>query len=225
MMQNNINLMLVEDHPEYRETLEFVLGKEEDIKLNCQFGSAEQALRSLQDGSLSQIPDIILLDLNLPGMTGLEAMPWLKKYAPEVKIIILSQSDKHADVLCAVQQGASGYLLKSCTMAEITEGIRTVYDGGATLEPSLARFILRTLQPQLPKEIKEFEITQRELEVLSLIGEGMTQKEISNQLKISIYTVTDHLKHIYDKLGVSNAPQAISKGYKTGILPWEEKSE
>lgn len=215
--------MLVEDHPEYRETLEFVLGKENDIELISQFGNAELALRSLMDQPQDKQPDIILLDLNLPGMSGLEAMPWFEKYTPEVKIIILSQSDKHVDVLRAVQQGASGYLLKSCTMAEITQGIRTVSEGGATLEPSLASFILNTLQPQLSKVAKDIEISEREREVLSLIGDGLTQKEISIKLKISIYTVTDHLKHIYAKLNVVNAPQAIGKAYETGILPSEKK--
>ena len=217
-MKNRINVMLVEDHPEYRETLEFVLGKEKDIELISQFGNAELALRSLKDGSPGDQPDIILLDLNLPGMSGLDAMPWFKEYIPEAKIIILSQSDMHADVLRAVQQGASGYLLKSCTMIEITQGIRTVNDGGATLEPSLAHFILDTLQPQLPKAANETALTQRELEILTLIGDGLTQKQISSQLKISTYTVTDHLKHIYEKLNVMNAPQAIGKAYKTGIF-------
>lgn len=220
-MKNRINIMLVEDHPEYRETLEFVLGKEKDIELISQFGNAELALRSLLDQTGKQQPDMILLDLNLPGMSGLEAMPWFKKYIPQVKIIILSQSEMDADVLCAIQQGASGYLLKSCTMDEITKGIRDVNEGGATLEPRLARFILESLQPRLPKAANQIGISQREWEVLSLIGDGLTQKQISSQLEISVFTVTDHLKHIYEKLNVANAPQAIAKAYQTGIFPNE----
>ena len=222
-MQSKIKVMLVEDHPEYRETLEFVLGKEKGIELVSQFGNAELALRHIQSCASDQQPDIILLDINLPGMSGLEAMPWFEKYRPEVKIMILSQSDMEADVLLAVQQGASGYLLKSCKMAELTQGIRTVYAGGATLEPGLANFILSTLQPQMPKAAIECNISQREREVLSLIGDGMTQKQISTQLEISIYTVTDHLKNIYEKLKVTNAPQAIGKAYRTGILPTDHR--
>ena len=221
-MKNRINVMLVEDHPEYRETLEFVLGKEEDIHVTSQFGNTEQALRSLQDRTGNKAPDIVLLDLNLPGMSGLDAMPWFSKYAPDAKVIILSQSDMEADVLRAVQQGAAGYLLKSSTMDEITQGIRTVNNGGATLEPSLARFILNTLQPKLPKAAAESGISPRELEILTLVGDGLSQKEISKQLKISTYTVTDHLKHIYEKLHVKNAPAAISKAYRSGILPMDD---
>lgn len=218
-MKNKIKIMLVEDHPDYRETLAFVLSKKEDMELVSQFGNAELALRSLQGRTRDPHPDVVLLDLNLPGMSGLEAMPGLIEGAPETKIIILSQSDREADILRAVQQGASGYLLKSATMDEITQGIRSVNNGGATLESGLARFILQTLQPKLQKPADEIPLSPRELEVLSLIGEGFSQKQISRELKISAYTVTDHLKHIYEKLSVVNAPQAISKAYKTGILP------
>ncbi|VGO19748.1 response regulator [Pontiella sulfatireligans] len=217
-MKKQIKIMLVEDHPEYREILEFVFGKEKGLKLISQFGNAELALRNLQDGGQGTEPDIILLDLNLPGMSGLDAMPWFAKYTPDAKIIILSQSDHEADVLRAIQQGAAGYLLKSTTMDEITHGIRTVMDGGATLEPSLARFILKTLQPRLPKTATEEGISHRELEVLSLIAKGLSQKEISSQLKISTYTVTDHLKHIYEKLNVPNAPSAIDKAHRLGLF-------
>jgi len=221
-MKKIIKVMLVEDHPEYRETLAFVLGKEKGMELVSQFGNAELALRSLRDAPRDRQPDVVLLDLNLPGISGLEALPGFSEDAPQANVIILSQSDREADILRAVQQGASGYLLKSVTMNEITQGIRTVHNGGATLESGLAQFILQTLQPKLPKAPDEMPISPRELEVLALIAEGLPQKQIGDALQISAYTVTDHLKQIYKRLNVVNAPQAISEAYKTGILPTDK---
>lgn len=218
-MKDAIKVMLVEDHPEYREILEFMLKKDKSMELSAKFGNAELALRSLQDRNKSDEPDVILLDLNLSGVSGLEAMPWFTKYAPSSKIIILSQSEKESDVLCAMQQGAAGYLLKSSTMDDIKQGIHAVMAGGAILEPTLAKFILKTLLPHLPKASSENSLSDRELEVLDLVADGLSQKEISERLKITAYTVTDHLKHIYGKLEVPNAPAAVSKAHKLGLFP------
>jgi two-component system nitrate/nitrite response regulator NarL len=217
-MKRKIRIMLVEDHPEYREIIEFILKEETDIDLVSQFGNAGQALRSLQDMDQRKEVDLILLDLNLPGMSGIEALLYFKKALPDTRIIILTQSDNESDVLSAIQQGASGYLLKSCTKKEISQGIRNVYNGGATIDPSIARFILNSLQLNLPKAAVESEISPREMEILTLVGNGLSQKQISHQLKITAFTVADHLKHIYEKLHVANAPQAISKAYKTGLF-------
>jgi two-component system nitrate/nitrite response regulator NarL len=196
-MKKNIRIMLVEDHPEYREIIEFILQEETDIDLVSQFGNAGQALRSLQDMDQRKEVDLILLDLNLPGMSGIEALPYFKKALPNTRIIILTQSDNESDILSAIQRGASGYLLKSCTKKELSQGIRNVYNGGATIDPSIARFILNSLQLKLPKAAVESEISPREMEILTLVGDGLSQKQISHQLKITHFTVADHLKHIY----------------------------
>jgi DNA-binding NarL/FixJ family response regulator len=221
-MHKKIRILMIEDHPEFRETIAFVLNKSEDLELVSQFGNAELALRSLQNPKPENNIDIILLDLKLPGISGLEAIPWILEYQPKSKIIVLSQSDAEADVLNAIQLGAEGYLLKASTMDQIKQGIRNVYAGGATLTPALAKFVLHTLQAKLPKnKVITAELSKREYQVLELIAEGLSQKEVGNELNISSYTVTDHLKSIYEKLQVQNAPQAISKAYKTGIFKTE----
>ncbi len=219
-MSHQIRIMMVEDHPEYREIVELALGKESDMKLISQFGTVERALRSLRDrDNGGQIPDIILLDLNLPGMDGLEAIPHFANEVPDARIIILTQSDREQDVLKAVMLGASGYLMKSSTVRQLTEGIRTVMEGGASLDTKVANFILNTLKTKLPG--KEFEqlLTERELEVLSLLAEGRVKKEIAERLQISLSTVVTHVTHIYDKLNAPNAPSAIAKAFQLGILP------
>lgn len=214
-----IQIMLVEDQAAYREVITIALEREDAMELASQFGTAEFALRKLQSTTGNSIPDVILLDLNLPGMGGLESIPWLKKHAPKTKIIILTQSNSEADVLQAIQAGASGYLLKSSTPKEIKRSIHTVIDGGAALDASVASFILNTLKAKLPETSLVGLLSQRELETLSLLADGLSKKEIAEQMSISEYTVVYHVKNIYEKLDATNAPSAISKAYQNGILP------
>lgn len=218
-MNQKIRIMMVEDHPEYREIVELALSKEPDMELVSQFGTSERAMRSFRDRNGGEKPDIILLDLNLPGMGGLESIPYFSTEIPEAKIIILTQSDLEDDILKAITLGASGYLLKSSTVRQLTEGIRTVMSGGASLDSRLAKFILKTLKTKLSKNEFEQLLTERELEVLSLLAEGRVKKEIAERLHISITTVVTHVTHIYEKLNAPNAPSAIAKAFQMGILP------
>jgi DNA-binding NarL/FixJ family response regulator len=222
-MKKTIRVIMVEDHPDYREGIRFALETVDDIELKHTFGTAERALRNVQDANNSTAPDVVLLDLNLPGMSGLEAIPWFKQYVPNTHLIVLSQSDKEADVLEAISAGAAGYLLKNASLDQITDGIRTVITGGATLDAGIAKFILTTLQGKPRQSTESISLSDREMEVLGLIGEGLLKKEISDQLKISMPTVATHVRHIYEKLEVQNAPAAISKAYRTGILPVKGK--
>jgi DNA-binding NarL/FixJ family response regulator len=211
--------MLVEDNPRYREVIALALKQEPDIQLASEFGTAEIALRSLKDRSGAELPDLVLLDLHLPGLDGLEALPRFLAAAPDSKIMILTQSDDEADVLRAISLGASCYLLKSSTVGTITDGIRSVMKGGASLDASLARFILNTLKTRLPKNDSEGLLTERQREILGLLGEGLLKKEIAERLKISYATVDEHVAHIYERLGVRNAPAAVNKAHILGLFP------
>ena len=214
--------MLVEDNAEYRAVVNLALDDEMDIELIAEFGTPEIALRSIMDKSVAN-PDIILLDLRLPGMSGLEALPYFRNYSPTSKIIILTQSDREDDVLRAISLGASGYLLKSATVKEILSGIRTVVSGGASLDSSVAKFILQNLQNYLPKEKVNIELSHREFEILELLSQGLVKKEIAKKLEIGYSTVDTHVGHIYEKLQVSNAPEAVGKAYRLGIFPNDKK--
>lgn len=218
-MKRKIKVMLVEDHAGYREVIARALKKEPDMELISEFGTAEIALRSLQDMSTRNVPDLILLDLNLPGMSGLEAMPFFRQSIPDTEIIVLTQSDREADILSAISQGAKGYLLKASTAKQIKESIKTVMNGGASLDPGVASFILDTMTGRSKKVTLEKELSEREMEVLSRLGEGLVKKEIASALGISITTVADHVRHIYQKLGVQNAPGAVHRAHHLGLFP------
>lgn len=214
--------MMIEDHPEYREIVEMAISRQDDMALTEQFGTAERALQHLQDTPGDSKPDVILLDLNLPGMNGLEALDSLTKKAPKARIIVLTQSDKEDDVLNTIMQGASGYLLKSSTVRQLVEGIRNVMKGGASLDARIARFVMETLKTKLPPQEIEQMLSPRELEVLELMAEGLVKKQIAKELGIGVTTVVSHVSHIYEKLEAGNAPSAIAKGYKLGILKLED---
>jgi DNA-binding NarL/FixJ family response regulator len=216
-MTKNIKIMLVEDHPDYREVIELSLLGEPDMQMISKFGAAEVALRSLEDRSTLTKPDVILLDINLPGMSGIKALPWIKKYSPTTKVIMLTQSDMEADVVQAIQSGAAGYLLKSASIEEITKGIRTVMANGASLDASVARYLVLAMREQ-PTVENEVALTNREMEILSMLAEGLVKKQVADQLSIGIHTVADHVKRIYTKLEVQNAPSAIHKAHHLGIF-------
>ncbi len=218
-MKGNIRVTLVEDNPRYREVIVLALKHEPGLQLASQFGTAEIALRSLRDNPDGEAPDLILLDLRLPGMDGLEALPQFLAAAPRVKIMILTQSDNDADVLRAISLGASGYFLKSSTISMIVEGIRTVMNGGASLDAGIARFIVKALKTRLPKGAAEGLLTARQMEILTLLSEGFLKKEIADRLTLSYATVDEHVAHIYERLGVRNAPSAVNKAHILGLFP------
>ncbi len=217
-MNTKIQVMLVEDNKDYREVVNLAIEEEDDLEILDQYGTTEIALRDLQSLERPR-PDIILLDLRLPGMGGLDSIRYFKEYAPKAKIVILTQSDQEADVLRAILLGASGYLLKSARVKEIVDGIRLVYRGGATLDPSVAKFLLQNLQSRLPHENLDVGLSDREMEILKLLSEGLVKKQIAQKLSIGYATVDTHVGHIYEKLHVNNAPSAVGKAYKLGLFP------
>ena len=211
-------VMLIEDHPEFRDVIEMVVSRQPDMEMVGKFGSAEVALRGCLVLDRERQPNVIILDLELPGMSGLEAMSLFFSAAPGVRIVVLTQSNRETDVLKAISQGASGYLLKSSAMDKITDGIRAVIDGDASIDSGVAKFLVKKLQTVLSNDELNSALTNRELEVLVLVGEGMSKKEIAMHLGISSHTVRTHIVHIYEKLNVQNAPAAITKAYRLGIL-------
>lgn len=217
-MRKKITLMLVEDSHEYRHVIQFAFEDDPTMELVSMFGTAELALRSLRNEATRIVPDVVLLDLNLPGISGLEALPELARVIPESKILILTQSECEADVLGAIRLGAGGYLLKSTSVQELRSGIQTVMNGGASVDPKMALYLLSRFRDELGHADEDITLSEREAEILALISEGLARKEIAEQLNISPKTVANHIAHIFEKLNVPNSPAAINKAYQMGIL-------
>lgn len=218
-MQNSTptRVILIEDNREYRKVIKLSLAVTPDLILIESFATCEIGLRYLENVAAIK-PEIILLDLRLPGMKGFEAIPYIKDYSPKSKIIVLTQSDSEEDVLKAISLGAMGYLLKSATVEEILAGIRTVNAGGASLDPSVAKFILNDLKERLPQQKIKIDLSQRELGILELLADGFVKKEIADKLNIGYTTVDTHVGNIYEKLHVRNAPSAVGTAYRLGLF-------
>jgi DNA-binding NarL/FixJ family response regulator len=216
-MKRTIKIMLIEDNPEYRNVIDIAVKRSDCLILTQTEGTAERALHSLKYPK-QKFPDLILLDLNLPGMSGLDALPKFQEIQPGIKIIVLTQSDREADVINAISRGASGYILKSAGIQQIKDGIQTVMEGGAWLDVNVAKYILKTMQ-SLPHDTgAEKLLTEREQDILRLLADGLVKKKIADHLNISQHTVKTHVRNIYEKLETPNAPAAIAKAFRLGLF-------
>ncbi len=202
---------IVEDHKDYRESLTYLLASSGEFVVEWSFDSAEAALESSTDA------DVILLDINLPEMSGIEAITLLKAKHPAVRIIMLTILEDDTNVVKSIQNGADGYVLKKTNPLKIMEAICQVYEGGSPLTPSVAKQLLSIFKSNAPLPESDYHLTIREKEVLILIVSGESTENIANKLFISPETVRNHFRHIYEKLQVHTRSQAVSKAIKERI--------
>lgn len=205
-----IRVLIVDDHPVVREGLAAVLEDTKDIRVAGSVGSAEDALTSVAGGP----PDVVLLDLELPGMNGVEAIPRLVAAAPAARIIVLTAYDTEERVLGALKAGAAGYLLKGAGAAEIVQAIRAVAAGGSYLTPRIAARVVA--QVNAPRRAGT--LSDRERQVLRLVARGRANKQIARDLGITERTVKFHMTSIFNKLGADNRAQAIAIAAQRGLL-------
>jgi DNA-binding NarL/FixJ family response regulator len=206
-----IRLLIVDDHPIVRDGLRAVFDGDPDFDVVGEAGDGAEAV----DTATALRPDVLLMDLRMPRMSGVEAIKALAQRAPTVRILVLTTFDTDADVLPAIEAGATGYLLKDAPRAELVRAARAAHRGESVLAPSVARRLLsKVREPDAAKTL-----TQRELKVLSLIAGGATNREAAKQLFISEATVKTHLLHIYAKLGTRDRASAVAEAYKQGLLP------
>jgi DNA-binding NarL/FixJ family response regulator len=205
-----IRIAVVDDHPIVRQGLTAALEDEPDLQVIGAAGSAEEALTLV--GRLR--PEVVLLDLELPGMGGVEAIPHLIEAGPNTAVLVFTAYDTDERVLGAIRSGAKGYLLKGATTADIARAIRAVAAGGSALEPRVAAKLVAAVRG--PRGAGQ--LTHREREVLSLIADGLPGKQIARALGISERTVKFHTGSILRKLGADNRAQAVALAAQRGLL-------
>ncbi len=212
-----IKIVIIEDSTAYRQALEVAIQKDPGMNLIASFGMAERALRFIKKAPSDQTPDIVLLDLQLPGISGLEVLPLLKKEQPDLKVIILTQSEKQEDFLEAMAHDVSSYLLKSTSSHQVINAITTTHQGNAILDLKSAKVLSHKLR-EISLNHQDPTLSTREIQVLERLALGHPKKQISTELGISTSTIVSHTISIYRKLGATNAPSAIAQAYTRGIL-------
>lgn len=194
-----ISVLLAEDHPVVRNGLVELLGSEPDIEIAAAVGDGAAAVAALDDND----PDIVLLDLTMPEMDGIEATRIVLEHRPDTRVVILTASADREQMLRAVDAGALGYLLKDASPTELIEGIRAASRGESPLDPKVARELLADR-----RETRAPQLIDREREVLALVGEGLPNKLIARRLEISEKTVKAHLTRVFTAIGVTDRTQA-----------------
>ncbi len=207
-------IWIVEDHSAFRRTLVRLLNAETGLQCARDFDSCEKLLAALaQDDA----PHLILLDVGLPGMSGLDGIRLIKERSPKTPIVILTVFEDDDKVFQAICAGAAGYLLKTSSVTEITQAVRDALSGGSPMTSRIARRVLEMFTKLAPKH-SDYGLSEREKEILQLMTTGLIKKEIADKLTLSVHTVDTYLRRIYEKLEVNTRTGAVAKALKEGLV-------
>lgn len=218
-----INTLLVEDHELYRMGLSMLLDKAEGITLVAESADGLDGIKKAREFS----PDVILMDIGLPNIDGIEATQRIKDFNPDVKILIFTSRDSENDVFEAFKAGADGYIMKGATPEQTISAIKSVYEGVGWIDPSIAKMVFSNLQkpsanvvtePEHKKSNNSYGLTERELDVLELMVEGLSNPQIADKLVITKATAKAHVHSILQKLCVSSRTQATVTAMKEGLV-------
>ena len=207
---------IVEDDRSLREGLGLLISATPGFACSQMFGSVEEALRNLGGGE--SLPDILLLDIHLPGMLGSDGVKLFREKFPAMQVLMLTiyaEQDKIFESIC---NGACGYLLKKTPPAKLLEAIREAHEGGAPMSPEIARKVVTLFQATKPPEKPEEQLTLQEIKLLQLLADGHSYQSAAGQLAISVNTVRNYIRSIYEKLHVHSKNEAVSKALRSGII-------
>jgi RNA polymerase sigma factor (sigma-70 family) len=202
-----ITVSIVEDSDKLRETLVRVLNRADGFRCVSHYANAEDALKDLPQAK----PDVVLMDINLPGMNGVECVRQLKKIAPEIQVMMLTVYEDTENIFDALAAGANGYMLKRTESKELLEAIEEVKRGGLPMTTHIARKVVQSFQRSAAAEAQTESLSEREQQVLDLLSQGLMYKEIADKLQISYETVHTYIRRIYEKLQVRTRTEAVAK--------------
>lgn len=206
--ETSTDVAIVEDNAALANGLRKIVESAADFRCLGVWTSAEEALKKID----AFRPQVVLMDINLPGMSGIEATARIKRHLPEIQVIMVTVYRDHDQIFAALKAGASGYLLKRSTPEEVRQAIRDVRSGGAPMSAEIARRVVEAFhQPVKSAESDEVKLSKRETEILELLTKGLANKEIADRLDISVETVRVHLRRVYEKLHVHSRTEAAMK--------------
>ena len=209
-----IRVGIVEDRPEIRRGLSALLDGTDGYRCTGAWGSMEEALTALGP----PLPEILLVDLGLPGMTGIEGIRILHARAPELILIVLSVYEDDARIFDALCAGASGYLVKKTPPAKLLESLAEAVGGGSPMSPQIARKVIRVFREVRPREAKDYGLTPHEQRLLALLAEGHHYKTAADTLGVTVSTVSFHLQNVYRKLHVQSKSEAVAKALRERLI-------
>lgn len=202
----NINVVIVEDNNELKWGLKYLIGNSNGFTCNA-YDNCENAIEHIKE----PLPDVVLMDIGMPGMNGIECTKRLKDQYPELPVMMCTVYEDDEKIFEALKAGASGYIVKRTPPIQLLDAIRDLYNGGSPMSAPIARKVLNHLKGTTKAKQNAFELSTREQEVLNLLSEGFRNKEVADKLCISISTVKTHINNIYEKLHVTSRVEAMNK--------------
>jgi len=218
---DNIKILIADDHAVVREGTRQILAQERDLKVVAEAGDGEEAVRL----ATSLKPDVAIIDISMPKVDGIEATRQIKALCPAIAVLILTAYDDDQFIFSLLEAGAAGYLLKSVRGRELVDAVRAVYAGESVLHPSIARKVLDrfVLTSGKPREEEPQEVlSEREMEVLRLVTKGLSNKDVAEELCLSMRTVQAHLGRIFNKLNVGSRTEAVVRALKEGWVTLDD---
>jgi DNA-binding NarL/FixJ family response regulator len=209
-----MRILIVDDHPVTRGGLRMALDGSEEVEIIGEASSGEEAVEATSELK----PDVVFMDVHMPGMGGLEAAKILREESPDTRVILFTVEESRSAISEAIQAGVSGYLLKDVTAGELVNAARLAIEGKAVIHPALTRAFIEEVQFVDRDRRGDAPLSKREAEILQMVAYGATTKEVAHDLRISPHTVKTHLERIFEKLGANDRAQAVAIAIRRGLV-------